>query len=134
MAEMRLIALLTAKTVIILWMHGIFAKLIYLRRLLYCAGILEAVLLLLYFLCNIRQIQKLLQVINDYFKADRAYIFLHDKEKDVFIDTYEYDAPNVQCQMPTMPEIPASMLVRGIKAFNAAKVYYIPDIEQEKGH
>ncbi len=75
-----------------------------------------------------------MQVINDYFKADRAYIFLHDKEKDVFIDTYEYDAPNVQCQMPTMPEIPASMLVRGIKAFNEVKVYYIPDIEQEKGH
>lgn len=148
-----------------------FAKLIYLRKLLYFAGILEAALLLLYFLWNLRQvrnlaksktetleqlhisntllecvtalssdrdidnaIQKLLQIINDYFKADRAYIFLHDTKKDVFIDTYEYDAPNVRRQMSTMPEIPSSMLSRGIRAFNEEKVYYIPDIEQEKGY
>jgi diguanylate cyclase (GGDEF)-like protein len=77
-------------------------------------------------------IQNLLQIINDYFKADRTYIFLHDTKKDVFIDTYEYDAPNVQGQMSTMPEIPASVLVKGIQAFNESKAYYIPDTEQEK--
>ena len=69
-------------------------------------------------------IQKLLQVINDYFKADRAYIFPFDAQKDVFINTYEYDAPNVQRQMPTMPEIPASALTSGIQAFHDSKVYY----------
>lgn len=148
-----------------------FARLIYLKKLLVHAGILEAVLLLLYLFWNLRQvrnlqkskeetqkqlhisntllecvtalssdpdidtaIQKLLQVINDYFKADRTYIFLRDPQKDVFIDTYEYDAPHVRRQMATMPEIPASMLARGIQAFNEKKVYYIPDIEQERGY
>ncbi len=77
-------------------------------------------------------IQKLLQVINDYFKADRTYIFLRDEKKDVFIDTYEYDAPDVRRQMSTMPEIPVSMIAKGIRAFNESKVYYIPDVEQEQ--
>lgn len=148
----------------------VFAKLIYLRRLLIYAGILEAGLLLIYFFWNLRQVRNLrkskmetqeqlnisntllecvtalssdrdidaaihnlLQIINDYFRADRAYIFLHDTKKNVFINTYEYDAPNVQRQMSTMPEIPASALVRGLQAFHESKVYYIPDTEQEKG-
>lgn len=143
-----------------------FSNLIYLRKLLILAGILEAVLLFIYFFWNLRQvknlqkskmetmeqldisntllecvtalssdrdidmaIQNLLQIINDYFKADRAYIFLYDKKKDVF-----YDAPNVQRQMPTMPEVPASVMTRGIQDFNESKVHYIPDTEQEKGH
>lgn len=148
-----------------------FSNLIYLRKLLILAGIMEAVLLFIYFFWNLRQvrnlrkskmetleqldisntllecvtalssdrdidmaIQNLLQIINDYFKADRAYIFLHDMKKDVFINTYEYDAPNVQRQMPTMPEVPSSVMTRGIRDFNESKVHYIPDTEQEKGN
>ncbi len=76
-------------------------------------------------------IQNLLQVINDYFKADRTYIFLRDTKKDVFIDTYEYDAPNVQRQMSTMPEISSTMLEKGFEAFNNKKVYYLADTAQE---
>lgn len=148
-----------------------FEKLIYIKKLLVGAGVIEAGLMLIYFFWNLRQvrrlkksrmetleqlnisntllecvtalsserdidaaIQKLLQVINDYFKADRAYIFLHDAKKNVFIDTYEYDAPNVERQMSTMPEIPASALTKGLQSFNDSKVYYIPDTEQERGH
>lgn len=78
-------------------------------------------------------IQNLLQIINDYFKADRTHIFLRDVHRDVFIDTYEYAAPNVNRQVPTMPEIPASTLARIVQAFHESKMYYIPDTEQEKG-
>lgn len=146
-----------------------FARLIYIRRLLIRAGISEAVLVLLYFFWNLRQIrnlrksraetlrqlhisntllecvtalssdrdidaaiQNLLRVINGYFQADRTHIFLRDPKKDVFIDTYEYDAPQIRRQMPTMPQIPAAMLAGGMQAFRTSGVYYIPDIEQEK--
>ena len=149
----------------------VFAKLIYLKQILLYAGVLEALLLILYFLWNLRQVQRLskskeetleqlnisntliecvtalssdndidvsiqnlLQIITEYFKADRTYIFEFDPEKNVFINTYEYAGPGVASQMETMPEIPADALARGVKAFQECKVYYIPDIEQEKGY
>lgn len=79
-------------------------------------------------------IQNLLQIITEYFKADRTYIFMYDPAKDSFINTYEYARPGVSPQMKTMPEIPKQALARGIKAFEDSGMYYIPDIEQEKGH
>ena len=149
----------------------VFAKLLYLRRLLIFAGIVEAGLLLLYFFWNLRQVKrlrrsraetleqlaisntllecvtalssgpdidtaigKLLEVINDHFQADRAYIFLQDGNRAVFVNTYEYDRPNVQRQMATMPELPASALANALQSFQKAGVCYIPDTEQEKGH
>lgn len=150
--------------------NAVFEKLIYLKQILFYAGVLEALLLILYFLWNLRQVQRLakskeetleqlnvsntliecvtalssdnnievsiqnlLQVITEYFKADRTYIFEFDPEKNVFINTYEYAGPGVVSQMKTMPEIPEEALARGVKAFKDCKVYYIPDIEQEKG-
>ena len=149
----------------------VFAKLFYLRKLLIYAGITEGILLLSYFLWNLKQvedlrkskaetqeqlnisntllecvtalssdpdidtaIQNLLQVISHYFKADRAYIFLQDPKRPVFINTYEYDAPNVPRQMPTLPEVSASVIERAVETFRESKAYYLSDTEQEKGY
>ncbi len=147
-----------------------FAKLFYLRELLIYAGIAEVVLLLIYFLWNLSQVNRLrkseretqaqltisntllecvtalssdpdidtaivdlLKVINDYFKADRAYVFLRDAGRAVFVNAYEYDAPNVTRQMPTLPEVPAATIAGAAQAFRESKAHYIADTEQERG-
>ena len=79
-------------------------------------------------------IQNLLQIITEYFNADRTYIFAYDPVREVYINTHEYAREGVAPQMETMPKISASALARGIKEFNDSQVYYIPDIEQEKGY
>ena len=149
----------------------VFAKLIYLEKIMIYAGILEALLLIIYFFWNVRQIQKLtksqeetleqlnisntliecvtalssdknidiaiqnlLRIITEYFKADRAYIFSYNESRNIFVNTYEYARPGIIPQMDSMPEIPAEALSRGIKAFKESQVYYIPDIEREKGY
>lgn len=149
----------------------VFAKFIYLKKIMIYAGILEALLLIIYFFWNVRQIQKLtksqeetleqlnisntliecvtalssdknidiaiqnlLRIITEYFKADRAYIFSYNESRNIFVNTYEYARPGIIPQMDSMPEIPAEALSRGIKAFKESQVYYIPDIEREKGY
>lgn len=148
-----------------------FEKLIYLKQMLFYAGVLEGLLLLVYFCWNLRQVQRLvrskeeteeqlhisntlircvtalssnqntdmaiqnlLQIITEYFNADRTYIFAYDPVREVYINTHEYAREGVAPQMETMPKISASALARGIKEFNDSQVYYIPDIEQEKGY
>lgn len=77
-------------------------------------------------------INNLLHIITEYFQADRAYIFELDPEKNTFLNTYEYAREGVKAQIDTMPEIPASMLSKGLEAFQSSQVYYVPDVEQEK--
>ena len=78
-------------------------------------------------------IQDLLQIITEYFQADRTYIFFYDETRKIFKNTYEYAKEGVVPQKDTMPEIPASVLSKGIREFEISQVYYIPDIEKEKG-
>lgn len=149
----------------------VFEKSNYIKELLFFAGIVEALLLCIYFFWNLHTmhqlteskketeeqlhisntlircvtalssdqdidtaIQKLLQVIMEYFQADRAYIFSYDAARDIFINTYEYAREGIPAQKDTMPVIPASILVRGMEEFEKSQIYYISDIEQEKGY
>lgn len=79
-------------------------------------------------------LQKLLRIVTEYFQADRSYIFSYDRMKKIFVNTYEYAKAGVTPQKDTMPVIPESILERGIAAFDTAQAYYIPDVEEEKGH
>ena len=55
-------------------------------------------------------IYNLLGIICNYFQADRSYIFDIDYEKQIVINTYEYAAEGVSCQIDNLQEVPLSVI------------------------
>ena len=78
-------------------------------------------------------INNLLIVINDYFNADRCYIFEADYEKDIVVNTYEYAKPGVSKQIDNLKEVPMSVISEWMESFRKNQLYYIEGLEQEKG-
>lgn len=78
-------------------------------------------------------IHNLLAIINNYFCADRCYIFEIDYEKNIIINTYEYVNDGVTAQKNNLQEVPLDAVAQWIKIFKEEKPYYISDINQEKG-
>ena len=79
-------------------------------------------------------IYNLLGIINQYFQADRSYIFDIDYEKQIVINTYEYAAEGVSCQIDNLQEVPLSVIEVWLDRFEKGEVYYIADTKQEKGY
>lgn len=79
-------------------------------------------------------IYNLLGIINQYFQADRSYIFDIDYEKQIVINTYEYAAEGVSCQIDNLQEVPLSVIEVWMDRFKKGEVYYIADTKQEKGY
>ncbi len=78
-------------------------------------------------------IHNLLAIINNYFGADRCYIFEIDYEKNIIINTYEYVNDGVIAQKDKLQKVPLEAVTQWIKIFKEEKPYYISDINQEKG-
>ena len=79
-------------------------------------------------------IYNLLGIICNYFQADRSYIFDIDYEKQIVINTYEYAAEGVSCQIDNLQEVPLSVIEVWLDRFEKGEVYYIADTKQEKGY
>ena len=79
-------------------------------------------------------ISNLLETVNDYFQADRTYVFEIDFDRDVLINTHEYvHGQEVTAQKDNLQEVPVSCIDTWMQSFCRSKVYYMPDIEQERG-
>lgn len=78
-------------------------------------------------------IYNLLHIINDYFDADRSYIFQTDFTRQIVINTYEYTLDNVTQEKDNLQEVPIKVIARWMDEFQKEKAYYIPELEQEKG-
>lgn len=76
----------------------------------------------------------LLEVINGYFCADRTYVFEIDFTRNVLDNTYEYvRGQDVSAQKDNLQEVPVEIIDTWMESFRKARVYYIPDLEQERG-
>lgn len=78
-------------------------------------------------------IYNLLEIINQYFDADRTYIFEIDHERNIIVNTHEYVKNGVSQQMDNLQEIPLDVIAVWMEKFREYQVYYIPSLEQEKG-
>lgn len=78
-------------------------------------------------------INNLLGIITEYFNGDRSYIVEINEEKQVFVNTYEYAENGVTEEMDNLQEIPLEMLDIWMDSFRKKGLYYIPDLEEEKG-
>ena len=77
-------------------------------------------------------IQNLLEIILQYFHADRTYIFELDAKKDVLINTYECVKPGVTPEINNLQNVPCSLLPEWMENFYNDLPYYISDIENHK--
>lgn len=79
-------------------------------------------------------INNLLATVNDYFQADRTYVFEIDPDRDVLINTFEYICgQEVSAQMDNLQEVPVSVIKVWIQNFRQGRSYYMSDLEQERG-
>ncbi len=78
-------------------------------------------------------IHNLLEIINQYFDADRTYIFEIDYERNIIVNTHEYVKNGVSQQMDNLQEIPLDVIAVWMEKFRKYQVYYISSLEQEKG-
>lgn len=79
-------------------------------------------------------INNLLATVNDYFQADRTYVFEIDPDRDVLINTFEYICgQEVSAQMDNLQEVPVSVIKVWMQNFRQGRSYYMSDLKQERG-
>lgn len=79
-------------------------------------------------------INNLLATVNDYFQADRTYVFEIDPDRDVLVNTFEYICgQEVSAQMDNLQEVPVSVIKVWMQNFRQGRSYYMSDLEQERG-
>lgn len=78
-------------------------------------------------------IRNLLGIISEYFNGDRSYIVEINEEKQVFVNTYEYAVNGITEEKDNLQEIPLDMLDVWMDSFRKNGLYYIADLETEKG-
>ncbi len=79
-------------------------------------------------------LSNLMEVVRDYFQADRSYLFEIVPDKNVLVNTYEAVAEGIVPQIDNLQEVPVDVIAHWMEAFRRDKVYYMADLEQEKGH
>lgn len=76
----------------------------------------------------------LMEVVRDYFQADRSYLFEIEPQGDMLVNTYEAVAESVIPQIDNLQEVPVAVISRWMEQFRKEQVYYMDDLEQEKGY
>ena len=76
---------------------------------------------------------ELLGVINDYFCADRSYVFELDTARDVVVNTHEFVRDGVSAEKDNLREVPMEMISSWMEAFARNGIYFMENVEQVKG-
>ena len=79
-------------------------------------------------------INNLLRTIDEYFQADRSYIFELREDGKTLSNTHEYVREGVVPQKDNLQEVPLEVISVWMEYFRKGKVYFISDLEQEKGY
>ncbi len=76
---------------------------------------------------------ELLGVINDYFCADRSYVFELDTARDVAVNTHEFVRDGVSAEKDNLREVPMKVISSWMEAFERKGIYFMENVEQVKG-
>lgn len=76
---------------------------------------------------------ELLGVINDYFCADRSYVFELDPARDVAVNTHEFVRDGVSAEKDNLREVPMEVISSWMEAFARDGIYFMENVEQMKG-
>jgi len=78
-------------------------------------------------------LHSLMEAVRDYFQADRCYLFEILPERNTLVNTYEAVANGVEPQIDNLQEVPVAVVDHWMESFRRQQVYYMDDLEQEKG-
>lgn len=76
---------------------------------------------------------ELLGVINDYFKADRSYIFEIDPSGKYVVNTHEFVRSGVTAEKDNLQKVPLSVVASWMKHFETHEVYVMHSLDDERG-
>lgn len=76
-------------------------------------------------------LSELMEVVRDYFQADRSYLF-EIRQKNILVNTYEAVKPGIVPQIDNLQEVPLEVISHWMEHFRQEHVYYMDDLEQEK--
>ena len=76
---------------------------------------------------------ELLGVINDYFCADRSYVFELDPARDVAVNAHEFVRDGVSAEKDNLREVPMEVISSWMEAFARKGIYFLENVEQVKG-
>ncbi len=79
-------------------------------------------------------LRSLMEVVRDYFQADRSYLFEIEPKRNVLFNTYEAVGPGVVPQIDNLQEVPVEVISHWMEKFQQEQVYYMDDLEQEKNY
>lgn len=71
-----------------------------------------------------------LNIIRDYYDADRTYIYEINEEKQVFKNTYEVTRKDIKPQAAGQMELPLSTVERWVETFRKGQIYYISSLAE----
>lgn len=77
-------------------------------------------------------INRLLGMINLYFKSDRTYIFKIDEDRQIVHNSYEYAAQGVSKEIENLNEVPIQIIASWIEKFEREGSFYISNLDLEK--
>ena len=73
----------------------------------------------------------MLQLVGEFYQADRAYIFEPDEtEQSVWNNTYEWNREGVESEQAQLQRVPEEVLGRWLDIFRQQKAVVIPDVEE----
>lgn len=76
-------------------------------------------------------ISKLLEIIDSYFKGDRAYIFENDYDRQTTSNLYEYAIDGVTPQIDNLQDVPLSAIDYWMERFKEDGMFFISNVEKE---
>ena len=77
-------------------------------------------------------LNSLMEIVRDYFQADRSYLFEIEPKRNALFNTYEAVSTGVVPQIDNLQEIPVEVIDHWMEKFRQEQVYYMDDLEQEK--
>lgn len=75
----------------------------------------------------------LLGVINDYFCADRSYVFELDAAHGIVVNTHEFVRDGVSAEKDNLQKVPVEIIASWLEAFERDGIYFMEDVGQVKG-
>ncbi len=77
-------------------------------------------------------ITSLLQIVAEYYKADRAYLFEIDHELQEASNTYEWVRADVSAEIDNMQRLPLSIFSHWIEIFKKQQKFYLSKLEEQE--
>jgi diguanylate cyclase (GGDEF)-like protein/PAS domain S-box-containing protein len=73
-------------------------------------------------------INEMLEAVGDFTKVDRVYIFMHDNDRRLTSNTYEWCAEGITPEIDSMQDFPLEQFADFLEAHQKGEIVHIPDV------